>query len=267
MAGAAVSVEGLSKAYRARSRWGGRRGPTRWALRDVDLEVAPGRTVGVIGSNGSGKTTLLQVLAGVLVPTSGQVRTQGRVASLVDLTAGFHRDLTGHENLMVGGVLLGVGRRELARRYDDIVAFSGLETDALDRPLAGYSAGMGLRLGFALVVATEPDVLLVDEVLAVGDEAFQQRGLARIDELRRAGTAVVLVSHDMALVQARCDEVAVLDAGRVVDVGEPAATVAGYVAAAERAAADAAAAGAVVPERLFEPSWRAGQARRRRGVR
>ena len=147
---------------------------------------------------------------------------QGRSASLVDLSAGFHRDLTGHENVLIGGVLLGLSRAEIRRRYDEIVAFSGLPADALDAPLSAYSAGMGLRLGFSLVVHTDPDVLLVDEVLAVGDDAFQRQCLARVDELRAGGlrrscscptTSTSCASH--------CDEVAVLERGELADVGAP----------------------------------------------
>ncbi len=139
------------------------------------------------------------MLAGVIRPTAGEVDIQGRVASLVDLSAGFHRDLTGHENLLIGGVLLGLGRAEVRERAEEIVAFSGLPDEALDWPLSAYSAGMGLRLGFSLVVHSDPDVLLVDEVLAVGDEAFQEQCVERVDALQAGGCAVVLVSHDMAL--------------------------------------------------------------------
>jgi ABC-type polysaccharide/polyol phosphate transport system ATPase subunit len=187
---------------------------------------------------------------------------RGRVASLVDLSAGFHRDLTGHENVLVGGVLLGLSRAEIRRRYDEIVDFSGLPADALDAPLSSYSAGMGLRLGFALVVHTDPDVLLVDEVLAVGDDAFRAKGLARIDELRAGGSSLLLVSHDLDLVTERCDEVAVLERGELVDVAAPADAVALY--RSRRAlAGDAELSG----RGLFDPSPRARAARKRRGVR
>jgi lipopolysaccharide transport system ATP-binding protein len=230
-------------------------------LRDVSLTVAPGRSLGVIGTNGSGKTTLLQVLAGVLRPTRGEVTVRGRVASLVDLSAGFHRDLTGRENVLVGGVLLGMSRAEVRARYDEIVAFSGLPADALDAPLSAYSAGMGLRLGFALVVHTDPDVLLVDEVLAVGDDHFRAQSLARVDELRAAGTALVLVSHDLGLVRARCDEVAVLERGELARVGSPEESVA-YYRDRQGVTAEVDAASA----RLFDESHRARSARKRRGV-
>ena len=255
----AVVVDGLWEGFRRRGRYGWRRrGEPRWALRDVSLSVAQGRALGVIGANGSGKTTLLQVLAGVLRPSRGSVDVWGRVASLVDLSAGFHRDLTGHENVLIGGVLLGLTRAEIRERSDDIVAFSGLPADALDAPLSAYSAGMGLRLGFALVVHTDPDVLLVDEVLAVGDDAFRAQGLGRVDELRQTGTSLVLVSHDLDLVRERCDEVAVLERGELAFIGSPDEGVAYY--RARRDTVD------LSGPSLFDPSPRMRAARRRRGV-
>ena len=257
----AVSVEGLWEAYHRRNKIGRRRrGRSRWALRDVSFSLGRGETLGVIGGNGSGKTTLLQVLAGVLTPTRGRVETTGRVASLVDLSAGFHRDLTGAENLRIGGVLLGLSRSEVRERLDEIVAFSGLDSDAVDTPLSAYSAGMGLRLGFSLVVHSDPDVLLVDEVLAVGDDSFQQQCVARIDALRGAGTAVVVVSHDLGMISAHADVVGVLDGGSLSFLGEPDAAIDHYLrnpAAPETGAASA---------RLFESSPRARAARRRKGV-
>ncbi len=258
---AAVVIEGLDVAYRKRSRLGWRRrDAATWGLRDVSLTVASGAALGVIGGNGSGKTTLLQAVAGVIRPTSGRIVAAGHVASLVDLSAGFHRDLTGNENLLIGGVLLGLSRDEVRRRRDEIVAFSGLSADALDWPLSSYSAGMGLRLGFSLVVHSDPDVLLVDEVLAVGDDAFQQQCVARVDHLRDQGCAVMLVSHDMALVQEHCDEVAVLERGSLAMVGPPAEAIA-YHLDRRRTVGDPDPA-----ERgLYEPTWRS-RARRRRGV-
>lgn len=256
----AVLVEGLWEAYRVRGTRGWRRrGEPRWALSDVDLSIEAGASLGVIGGNGSGKTTLLQVLAGVLQPTRGTVTVRGRVSSLVDLSAGFHRDLSGHENVLIGGVLLGLSRRQVRDRYDEIVAFSGLSADALASPLLGYSAGMGLRLGFALVVHADPDVLLVDEVLAVGDEAFQQRCLERVDDLGRHGCAVVIVSHDLDVVRARCDRVAVLEQGRLIHSGAPEEAVTYYLGRGD--APD----GPAADRRLYEVYGRAKAVQRRKG--
>ncbi len=262
MTAPAVVTSGLDVAYRRRSRLGWRRrGGATWALREIDLTVPRGGALGVIGGNGSGKTTLLQVIAGVIHPTAGRVTVAGEVASLVDLSAGFHRDLTGNENLLIGGVLLGLSRAEVRARRDEVVAFSGLPAEALDWPLSSYSAGMGLRLGFALVVHSDPDVLLVDEVLAVGDDAFQAQCVARVDELRSSGCAVVLVSHDMDLVRAHCDEVAVLERGELAMVGSPVEVTAYHLdrrrTAVEPSPAD---------RRLYDPSRRLGAAQRRRGV-
>jgi ABC-type polysaccharide/polyol phosphate transport system ATPase subunit len=225
----AVVTSALWEAYRPRGGLGWRRGEPAWALRDVSLSVAPGECLGIVGGNGSGKTTLLQVVAGVLRPTRGEVQVRGRVASLVDLSAGFHRDLTGRENVLVGGVLLGLTRREVRERYDDIVGFSGLSADALEWPLSAYSAGMGLRLGFSLVAHTRPKVLLVDEVLAVGDAAFQRQCLAKVEELRSSGCAVIIVSHDLDLVRSHSQRVGVLSRGELVELGPTEVAVAAYL--------------------------------------
>ena len=212
---AAVELDDVWVGFKKRLRRG-LRPKTRsqaWGLRGVSLRVAPGELVGVIGPNGSGKTTLLQSIAGVLHPTRGTVRTSGRVSSLIDLTAGFHRELTGRENLAVQAALLGLPTTTVRDRFDEIVAFSGLPEETLDAPLRTYSAGMGLRLGFALVAHAEPDVLVVDEVLAVGDEAFQHRCMRWLDHRRESGTAVVLVTHDLPVVEDHADRVLVLDRG------------------------------------------------------
>ncbi len=260
MTAPAVVVESLWEAYRPRGRLGWRQGEPNWALRDVDLTVEPGTCLGVVGGNGSGKTTLLQVVAGVLRPTRGRVLVRGRVGSLVDLSAGFHRDLTGRENVLVGGVLLGLSRQEIHERYDEIVAFSGLPDTALDWPLGAYSAGMGLRLGFSLVLATRPDVLLVDEVLAVGDVEFQRQCLDRLDELLTGGCAVMIVSHDHELVRAHCDQVAVLDRGTLVGFGSTEETLARH--RPEPGGLDAPDA----DERLYAVGGKTRAARRKRGA-
>jgi ABC-type polysaccharide/polyol phosphate transport system ATPase subunit len=210
----------LWQGYRMKTKSGfRRRGVYGWALRDVSLRLTRGETLGLLGPNGAGKTTLLQVLAGVLPPTRGTVARQGRVAALVDLFAGFNRELTGHENLLIGGVLTGYSRDSLAERYDEIVAFSGLSDEKLHQPLRTYSSGMALRLGFSLVICSDPDVLLVDEVLAVGDAHFKETSAQRCRELSERGTTIVLASHDLRTVKEMCDQVLVLDGGAVQYVG------------------------------------------------
>lgn len=198
-----------------------------WALRDVSLRIAPGEAVGVIGPNGSGKSTLLQLAAGVQKPAEGRIVVEGRVAPLIELGAGFDPELSGRDNVFLNGALLGFSRRELARRLDRIVAFAELER-FIDVPVKSYSSGMYARLGFAVASDVDADVLLVDEVLAVGDERFQARCLERIHRLRRGGTTVLFVSHDTRQVQGLCDRVVVLQGGTVAFDGPPAAAVARY---------------------------------------
>jgi ABC-type polysaccharide/polyol phosphate transport system ATPase subunit len=186
----------------ARLLGGGGRG-WRWALRDVELVAAPGESVGLIGSNGSGKSTLLKILTRVMYPHTGSVQVVGRVGALIEVRAGIHPDLTGRENIQLYGTLLGLGRRRIRERFDEIVAFAELD-DAIDRQLKFYSSGMQMRLGFAVAAFLEPDILLVDEVLAVGDASFQQRCLERMRAVLNQGTTLVFVSHDLAAVEATC---------------------------------------------------------------
>jgi ABC-type polysaccharide/polyol phosphate transport system ATPase subunit len=181
---------------------GGGRG-WRWALRDVELVAAPGESVGLIGSNGSGKSTLLKILTRVMYPHTGSIQVVGRVGALIEVRAGIHPDLTGRENIQLYGTLLGLGRRRIRERFDEIVAFAELD-DAIDRQLKFYSSGMQMRLGFAVAAFLEPDILLVDEVLAVGDASFQQRCLERMRAVLNQGTTLVFVSHDLAAVEATC---------------------------------------------------------------
>ena len=175
----------------------------RWALRDVNLSMQPGESVGLVGPNGSGKTTLLKILSKVMHPYAGKLDVVGRIGALIEIRAGIHPDLTGAENIYLFGSLLGLKRKEVARRFDDIVAFAELEA-AVDRQAKFYSSGMQMRLGFSVAAFLEPDVLLVDEILAVGDAAFQQRCLERMREVLAQGTTVVYVSHDLASVEATC---------------------------------------------------------------
>ncbi len=189
-----------------------------WALRDVSFEVPAGTTLGLIGANGAGKSTMLKVLARVLVPDKGAVRVEGRVSALLELGAGFHPELTGRENVYLNGTILGMSQSELDRRFDDIVAFAGIE-HAIDNAVKTYSSGMQARLGFSVAVAIEPDILIVDEVLAVGDEEFQRRSLERMNELRSGGRTAILVSHGLTQVQQVCDSVVWLDHGQVRATG------------------------------------------------
>jgi lipopolysaccharide transport system ATP-binding protein len=184
-----------------------------WALSDVSLRVERGATVGLIGRNGAGKTTLLRMLNGLIRPDTGRIEVRGRIQALIALGAGFNPVLTGRENVYVNGSILGMRRSEIDRLFDAIVDFAGI-AEFIDAPVQSYSSGMAVRLGFAVAVHLEPDVLLVDEVLAVGDEGFQTRCLSRIAELKGQGTGIVLVSHNMHAIESFADEVILLDGGR-----------------------------------------------------
>jgi ABC-type polysaccharide/polyol phosphate transport system ATPase subunit len=217
------------------------------ALKGVSFDVAAGTTFGVVGRNGSGKSTLLRLIAGIGKPTKGVVRVNGRVSALIELGAGFHPEISGRDNVFINGMMLGLQRREIARRFDDIVAFAGLE-EFIDAPVKTYSSGMYMRLGFAVAVSVDPDVLLVDEVLAVGDESFTHKCLDKFAALRRRGTTVLLVTHALDLVQRFCDEALWLDAGLARQQGDPKRVVDAYLmdvaAAEERQLAHGAAAAA-----------------------
>ncbi len=199
-----------------------------WALRDVSLSVKEGTTFGIIGSNGSGKSTTLKLLAQILVPDQGSVKVEGRVSALLELGAGFHPDLTGRENVFLNGAILGLSRKTLNSRLEDIVEFAGLGT-FIDNPVKTYSSGMYARLGFAVAVNVDPDILLIDEVLAVGDESFQRKCAERIGELRSGGRTVVLVSHSLGSIQAMCDSAAWIDQGELRAIGPAAEIVDQYV--------------------------------------
>jgi ABC-type polysaccharide/polyol phosphate transport system ATPase subunit len=198
-----------------------------WALRGVDLRIEPGETVGVVGHNGAGKTTMLRLLAGVTRPTEGEVRVRRPVAPLIGVGVGFHPEMSGRENIHVNGMLLGLSRAEVARRFDDIVAFSELP-EFIDTPVKFYSSGMFMRLGFAVAVHVDPAVLLVDEVLAVGDVAFQLKCLDRMRELQAVGTTIVLVTHSMHAVRLICPRAVLLHHGEVLVDGPSEQVIARY---------------------------------------
>ena len=205
------------------------------ALTEISFSVEKGEAVGLIGSNGSGKSTLLKTVAGILKPTSGSIEVAGRVAALIELGAGFHPEISGRENVYINGAVLGLGRREVDRRFDEIVEFSGL-ADFIDEPVKNYSSGMYVRLGFAVAIHTDPDILMVDEVLAVGDEAFSHRCLRRIEEFLAAGKTLLLVSHSLTLIEEVCDRALWLESGTLRESGLPRRVVDAYresIAAAE----------------------------------
>jgi len=207
------------------------------ALNGVSFDVAAGRTFGIIGRNGSGKSTMLKLIAGIGKPTSGIVRVNGRVSALIELGAGFHPEISGRENVFINGMMLGLTKREIARRFDEIVSFAELEP-FIDAPVKTYSSGMYMRLGFAVAINVDPDVLLVDEVLAVGDEAFTHKCLDKFAEFRRRGRTVLLVTHALDLVTRFCDDALWLDAGTARAHGDPKRVIDAYlmdVAAAEDA--------------------------------
>jgi ABC-2 type transport system ATP-binding protein len=234
--GAAIEVTGVSKRFRLYHegrptslkervlRAGRTRHEDFWALRDITLEVQQGETMGLLGHNGSGKSTLLKCIAGILRPTRGQVHRHGRTAALLELGAGFHPDLTGRDNVYLNGSILGLSRTEIDRRFDAIVAFAELE-QFIDNPVKHFSSGMVARLGFAVAVSVDPEILLVDEVLAVGDEAFQRKCIGRIRALQAEGRTILFVTHAAEQVRNVCDRAAVLDRGELIELGTPAEAV------------------------------------------
>ena len=190
-----------------------------WALKDVAFEVQPGEVVGVIGRNGAGKSTLLKILSRITKPTTGRVEINGRVGSLLEVGTGFHPELTGRENVYLNGSILGMSKKEIDRRFDEIVAFAEVE-QFLDTPVKRYSSGMYVRLAFAVAAHLEPEILVVDEVLAVGDTEFQKKCMAKMRDVGRRGATVLVVSHNLAVVENLCARVAVLNAGRVIGFGD-----------------------------------------------
>ena len=224
-----------------------------WALREVSFEAGQGETLGLIGRNGSGKSTTLKLITRILTPTSGSVIVNGRVSALIELGTGFHPDLTGRENIYLNGSIFGYGRKQMDRKFDEIVAFSELER-FIDTAVKHYSSGMYARLGFSVATSVDPDILIMDEVLAVGDEAFQRKCLARIQEFKRLGKTILFVSHSLSAVEDLCDRVVWLDGGRVRAEGIAADMVHDYLVSvdsggvrAQAASADAAVGAAVGP--------------------
>jgi len=190
-----------------------------WALKDVSFEVPHGTTFGLIGKNGSGKSTLLKCLAKILWPEEGSITARGKQASLLEVGSGFHPELSGRENVFLNGSILGMSRKEVTRKFDDIVSFSGVG-HFIDQPVKNYSSGMYVRLGFSVAVAVTPDILVVDEVLAVGDATFQKRCREKFKEMKQDGRTVILVSHSMSTVKDMCDEVAWLNQGELKMIGK-----------------------------------------------
>jgi ABC-type polysaccharide/polyol phosphate transport system ATPase subunit len=226
MPAGAIACRGVSKrftkyedtptlAYGLMHAWRRGRRSKLWAVRDVDLDIKAGEAVALMGRNGSGKSTLLTMLCGVTGPTNGEVRIGGRIAPLISVGVGFHTELTGRENVYVNGTILGLSRSEITRRLDEIVGFSEIES-FIDTPVKFYSSGMYVRLGFSVAAHVNPDVLLVDEVLAVGDAAFQQKCFRHMQRLRESGTTIVLVSHNTAAMEAHCDRGVLLERGQKV---------------------------------------------------
>lgn len=202
------------------------------ALRNVTFSVPAGATYGVMGRNGSGKSTALKLVAGITKPTAGTVSVRGRISALIELGAGFHPEISGRENVFINAVMLGLSRREIQRRFDEIVDFAELR-DFIDAPVKTYSSGMYMRLGFAVAIHVDPDVLLVDEVLAVGDEGFTHKCLDKLGEFRRRGKTILLVTHSLSLIERFCDEALWLDAGEARAKGDPKRVVGAYLTAVE----------------------------------
>lgn len=270
-----IRVEKLSKRYRlqhesgerytalrdvlaakARRLWFSPGAPARrvedfWALREVSFEVAQGERIGIVGRNGAGKSTLLKVLSRITEPSGGKVSLKGRVASLLEVGTGFHPELTGRENVFLNGAILGMGRREIARKFDEIVAFAEVER-FLDTPVKRYSSGMQVRLAFAVAAHLEPEILVVDEVLAVGDAQFQRKCLGKMEAVGREGRTVLFVSHQMSEVQRLCTRCILLDRGEIARDGAPATVVEEYLAKAYDGATGAQCRFAEKPELDFQ---------------
>ncbi|MEQ8541415.1 MAG: ABC transporter ATP-binding protein [Coleofasciculus sp. D1-CHI-01] len=235
----AISLTNVSKCYKRYNRPldrlkeivlpGKSRAQEFWALRDINLDVAPGETLGIVGQNGSGKSTLLQIIAGTLTPTTGEVWVNGRVSALLELGSGFNPEFTGRQNVFFNGQILGLSREEIAAKFDSIAAFADIG-DFLDQPVKTYSSGMVVRLAFAVVANIDPTILIVDEALAVGDTRFQARCMKRIRQLKEQGVTILFVSHDSASVKMLCNRAALMNCGSIIEVGTPKTVVDHYIA-------------------------------------
>lgn len=206
-----------------------------WALRDLDFDVRTGEVLGIVGRNGAGKSTLLKLLSRITEPTTGEIRIRGRVGSLLEVGTGFHSELTGRENIFLNGAILGMGRAEITKKFDEIVDFADIEA-FIDTPVKHYSSGMYLRLGFAVAAHLEPDILVIDEVLAVGDAEFQRKCLGKMSDVARSGRTVLFVSHNLDAIQRMCDSCMLLERGGIAAWGRPAEVVAKYLSDGARQA-------------------------------
>lgn len=199
-----------------------------WALKDVTFDVPQGSTFGLIGSNGSGKSTLLKCLAKIYYPNRGEITHNGKLAAMLEVGSGFHHELSGRENIFLNGSILGMSKKEIERKFDEIVDFSGVE-QFIDQPVKNYSSGMYVRLGFSIAINVDPDILVVDEVLAVGDAEFQAKCFNKFSDFRRSGKTVILVSHSMETVRSMCDHAAWLNKGELMAAGEATSTINAYL--------------------------------------
>jgi ABC-type polysaccharide/polyol phosphate transport system ATPase subunit len=237
----AIQVDGVGKRFRLRHAGtrtlksvaldmlgrGDRSARDLWALKEISFSIARGKTLGLIGANGAGKSTLLALLAGTMMPTEGRITTQGTISSLLELGAGFHPDLTGRENVFLAGAIMGLTRSQMKRRFDAIVEFADIG-QFIDQPVKHYSSGMYVRLGFAVAVEVDPEILLVDEVLAVGDASFQRKCLKRMAEFRAQKKTMLIISHDLNTIQSVSDEILFLDHGRILGHGKPETVIGQY---------------------------------------
>ncbi|HEY6893944.1 MAG TPA: ABC transporter ATP-binding protein, partial [Rhodanobacteraceae bacterium] len=269
----AIALERVSKSYRL---WGRRSqfATLKSALLKRDLKLAPessvlalkalsfvvdrGEAFGIIGRNGSGKSTLLKVISGILKPSSGAVRVNGRVAALIELGAGFHPEITGRENIVINGIMLGLSKKEIEQRFDKIVDFSGIG-EFIDQPVKTYSSGMYVRLGFAVAVHVDPEILLIDEVLAVGDEEFSQKCIAKIQEMKYRGVTLVFVTHQLDQVRNLCDRALWLDHGAAAAIGDPARVVDDYLQTVSGAPPPAQVETPAPPKEDEEERWGSGE--------